>query len=201
MDYDIVISGGGIAGLAAAAAFGASGFATLCVDPAPPVTEREADGADLRTTAFLQPAQRLSRRDRALAPAGRPRHAASGDADHRCRRKGTRAAGDQTSMPPTSPACPSVGTCPTGCCGGKRHGPPGGAHECRFPPGHRGERAVHPRGEARVTLVGRQQGSLPAGGGRGRTRIRPCGRPPGWTCRQRVSGKRPWPLPSPTRPA
>jgi 2-polyprenyl-6-methoxyphenol hydroxylase-like FAD-dependent oxidoreductase len=27
----------------------------ICVDPAPPVTEAGADGADLRTTAFLQP--------------------------------------------------------------------------------------------------------------------------------------------------
>ncbi|MGR3375078.1 UbiH/UbiF family hydroxylase [Salipiger abyssi] len=57
MDYDILISGGGIAGLTAAAAFGASGFSVLCVDPAPPVTERDAQGADLRSTAFLQPAQ------------------------------------------------------------------------------------------------------------------------------------------------
>lgn len=57
MDYDIAISGGGIAGLAAAAAFGAQGFSVLCVDPAPPVTTREADGADLRSTAFLQPAR------------------------------------------------------------------------------------------------------------------------------------------------
>ena len=57
MDYDIVISGGGIAGLTAAAAFGAAGFDVLCCDPAPPVTDREAAGADLRTTAFLQPAQ------------------------------------------------------------------------------------------------------------------------------------------------
>ncbi|SFE21642.1 UbiH/UbiF family hydroxylase [Roseivivax sediminis] len=55
--YDILISGGGIAGLAAAAAFGRAGFDVLCVDPAPPVTERDAEGADLRTTAFLQPAR------------------------------------------------------------------------------------------------------------------------------------------------
>ena len=59
MDYDIVISGGGIAGLTAAAAFGSKGFKTLCVDPAPPVTEATAEGADLRTTAFLQPSQQL----------------------------------------------------------------------------------------------------------------------------------------------
>ncbi len=52
---DILISGGGVAGLAAAAAFGAAGFDVICVDPAPPVTDGAAEGADLRTTAFLQP--------------------------------------------------------------------------------------------------------------------------------------------------
>ncbi|MDO6586106.1 UbiH/UbiF family hydroxylase [Salipiger sp. 1_MG-2023] len=57
MDHDILISGGGIAGLCAAAAFGSAGFRVLCVDPAPPVTDREQAGADLRSTAFLQPAQ------------------------------------------------------------------------------------------------------------------------------------------------
>ncbi|MCR9156151.1 MAG: UbiH/UbiF family hydroxylase [Rhodobacteraceae bacterium] len=57
MTYDIVVSGGGIAGLAAAAAFGSDGYSVLCLDPAPPVTDRDAEGADLRTTAFLQPAQ------------------------------------------------------------------------------------------------------------------------------------------------
>ncbi|MCA0869764.1 UbiH/UbiF family hydroxylase [Seohaeicola saemankumensis] len=56
---DILISGGGIAGLCAAAAFGHAGFRVICVDPAPPVTERDVDGSDLRTTAFLQPAQEL----------------------------------------------------------------------------------------------------------------------------------------------
>lgn len=56
---DILISGGGIAGLTAAAAFGTAGFDVVCVDPAPPVTERDVDGSDLRTTAFLQPARGL----------------------------------------------------------------------------------------------------------------------------------------------
>lgn len=56
---DILISGGGIAGLTAAAAFASKGFSVICADPAPPVTERDAEGADLRTTAFLQPAQTL----------------------------------------------------------------------------------------------------------------------------------------------
>jgi 2-octaprenyl-6-methoxyphenol hydroxylase len=52
---DILISGGGVAGLSAAAAFGAAGFKVICVDPSPPVTEAGAEGADLRTTAFLHP--------------------------------------------------------------------------------------------------------------------------------------------------
>ncbi len=53
--YDIVIAGGGIAGLSAAAVFGAAGRNVLCVDPAPPVTDRDDPDADLRTTAILQP--------------------------------------------------------------------------------------------------------------------------------------------------
>lgn len=52
---DILISGGGVAGLTAAAAFGSLGFQVICVDPTPPVTDGAAEGADLRTTAFLQP--------------------------------------------------------------------------------------------------------------------------------------------------
>ena len=56
---DILISGGGIAGLTAAAAFASAGFDVICVDPAAPITERDAEGSDLRTTAFLQPAQEL----------------------------------------------------------------------------------------------------------------------------------------------
>lgn len=53
---DIVISGGGVAGLTAAAAFGAAGFSVTCVEPNAPITDATSDGADLRTTAFLQPA-------------------------------------------------------------------------------------------------------------------------------------------------
>ena len=53
---DIVISGGGVAGLTAAAAFGSAGFKVICVDPEPPVITATAPGADLRSTAFLQPA-------------------------------------------------------------------------------------------------------------------------------------------------
>lgn len=52
---DILISGGGVAGLTAAAAFGSAGFRVICVDPEPPVTRMEDAGADLRTTAILQP--------------------------------------------------------------------------------------------------------------------------------------------------
>ncbi|WP_343081324.1 UbiH/UbiF family hydroxylase [Ostreiculturibacter nitratireducens] len=52
---DILISGGGVAGLSAAAAFGSAGFSVVCVDPAPPVTEATAAGADMRTTAILNP--------------------------------------------------------------------------------------------------------------------------------------------------
>ena len=60
--FDIVISGGGIAGLTAAAALAQAGFTVQCLDPAPPITDRETKGADMRTTAFLQPAQALLER-------------------------------------------------------------------------------------------------------------------------------------------
>lgn len=61
-DIDILISGGGIAGLIAAAAFGAEGFSTLVVDPAPPVTDEADENADLRTTALLTPSVDLLKR-------------------------------------------------------------------------------------------------------------------------------------------
>jgi 2-octaprenyl-6-methoxyphenol hydroxylase len=73
--YDIVISGGGIAGMTAAAAFGSAGFSVLCVDPAPPITDGATDGADLRSTAMLQPARALLERAglwEALAPHAAP---------------------------------------------------------------------------------------------------------------------------------
>ena len=56
-DFDILISGGGIAGLTAAAAFGTAGFDVICVDPTPPVTDRDDLRADMRSTAMLQPAR------------------------------------------------------------------------------------------------------------------------------------------------
>ena len=54
---DIIISGGGIAGLTATCAFAQAGYDVVCVDPMPQVTSADADGADLRSTAFLQPAR------------------------------------------------------------------------------------------------------------------------------------------------
>ncbi|WP_432816779.1 UbiH/UbiF family hydroxylase [Sulfitobacter sp. JB4-11] len=56
---DILISGGGIAGMTAAAAFGTAGFNVICVDPAPPITGRDDAGADMRSTAMLQPARKV----------------------------------------------------------------------------------------------------------------------------------------------
>lgn len=70
---DILISGGGVAGLTAAAAFGTAGFDVLIVDPTPPVTTADDPDADLRTTAFLQPAQQFL--DRAGIWAGLAPHA------------------------------------------------------------------------------------------------------------------------------
>jgi 2-octaprenyl-6-methoxyphenol hydroxylase len=59
MQTNIFISGGGVAGLTAAAAFGNAGFTVTLAEPAQPITTRESEGADLRTTAFLQPARDL----------------------------------------------------------------------------------------------------------------------------------------------
>ena len=57
LDFDILISGGGIAGLVAAVAFGNSGYSALLVDPAPaPLSEDDAK-SDPRSTAFLLPSQ------------------------------------------------------------------------------------------------------------------------------------------------
>ena len=56
-NFDVIISGAGLAGLATAVAFGNVGFRVLCVDPASPITDRDTPGADLRSTAFLQPAR------------------------------------------------------------------------------------------------------------------------------------------------
>lgn len=58
-NVDIFISGGGIAGLVAAAAFGHAGLSVVLADPVPPVTDADDDGSDLRSTAYLQPARAL----------------------------------------------------------------------------------------------------------------------------------------------
>jgi 2-octaprenyl-6-methoxyphenol hydroxylase len=57
IETDVLVSGGGVAGLTAAAAFGSAGFSVICVDPSQPVTVMQAEGSDLRTTAFLQPSR------------------------------------------------------------------------------------------------------------------------------------------------
>jgi len=59
--FDILIAGGGIAGLAAAAALGAAGHRVLCLDPAAPTQTPHITtaSADLRTTAILQPGRDL----------------------------------------------------------------------------------------------------------------------------------------------
>lgn len=58
---EILICGGGVAGLTAAAALGSAGFQVTLVDPTPPVTSAEAEGADLRTTAILAPSVEVLR--------------------------------------------------------------------------------------------------------------------------------------------
>lgn len=58
---DILISGGGIAGMIAAAAFGNAGHSVICIDPAPPIGDETQGGADLRSTAFLTPSIQMLR--------------------------------------------------------------------------------------------------------------------------------------------
>jgi len=52
---DIVVAGGGIAGLTATAALAARGFDVVCVEPTAPAAAPTDDNADLRSTAFLDP--------------------------------------------------------------------------------------------------------------------------------------------------
>jgi 2-octaprenyl-6-methoxyphenol hydroxylase len=56
-NVDIFISGAGPAGLLASLSFASLGYSVFCVDPKKPVTQVNDVGADLRTTAFLQPAK------------------------------------------------------------------------------------------------------------------------------------------------
>lgn len=69
---DILIAGGGIAGLTAAAGFAQAGFSVTLAAPAPP---RRDDRGDLRSTAFLDPAIALFEQAGlwgALAPHAQP---------------------------------------------------------------------------------------------------------------------------------
>lgn len=59
IETDVLVVGGGVAGLTATAAFENAGFETLCVDPMPPIIDANVEGADLRSTAFLQPSVSL----------------------------------------------------------------------------------------------------------------------------------------------
>jgi len=59
---DILVAGGGLAGLIAAAAFSSAGYRIVLAEPGHPVTKANQDGADLRSTAFLLPAQNLFER-------------------------------------------------------------------------------------------------------------------------------------------
>ncbi|MEM6743894.1 MAG: FAD-dependent monooxygenase [Pseudomonadota bacterium] len=55
LDTDVLVVGGGAAGLAAACLFADQGLQTLCVDAAAPRDDADAPGADLRTAALLRP--------------------------------------------------------------------------------------------------------------------------------------------------
>ncbi|MEM1313186.1 MAG: FAD-dependent oxidoreductase [Pseudomonadota bacterium] len=55
IETDVLVVGGGAAGLSAACLFAAEGLRTLCVDAAAPVVDEAAPGADLRTAALLRP--------------------------------------------------------------------------------------------------------------------------------------------------
>jgi len=54
----VFVSGAGIAGLTTVCAFAQKGFDVVCVDPQKPITNVKSFDADLRSTAFLQPARK-----------------------------------------------------------------------------------------------------------------------------------------------
>lgn len=58
-DFDIIVSGAGIAGMVTAAGLARAGFRTCLLDPAPPPDRESAPASDLRSTAYLLPAWRL----------------------------------------------------------------------------------------------------------------------------------------------
>lgn len=70
-DIDILVAGGGLAGLAAAARLASEGFRVAVADrAAPPPTDTATAGADLRTTALLHPAIETLRQAGAWAGMG-----------------------------------------------------------------------------------------------------------------------------------
>ena len=116
IEADVLVAGGGVAGLTAAAAFAAAGFRVVCVDPVPPVTSAEAEGSDLRSTAFLMPAVALLRRaglwDQLAAEAAPLRVMRIADAGGAESRSSARWL---TSRRASSAPRSSDGTCRTGC--------------------------------------------------------------------------------------
>ena len=58
-DWDIIVAGGGIAGLTATSVFSRSGFKVLCIEPQKAPVRKTAKSADLRSTAYLQNAVAL----------------------------------------------------------------------------------------------------------------------------------------------
>ncbi|SES65783.1 FAD-dependent monooxygenase [Oceanicella actignis] len=75
LEADVLVAGGGAAGLTAAALFGSAGFEVICVDRETPRLDPADPGADLRTTAFLTPSVETLRRAGAwerLAPHAAP---------------------------------------------------------------------------------------------------------------------------------
>ena len=196
IEADVLVAGGGVAGLTAAAAFATAGFRVVCVDPVPPVTSAEAEGSDLRSTAFLHAGGGAPRACRALGPA-RPRGgAAPGHADRRRRRRrgrdprdgglrGARARRRGLRLEPAELAAPPRDG------GAARRAAGGGAARRRA--GRAGD-AAHRRGAGGA--VGRHPGARGAGRGgrrprqRGARGARHRGRGAGATAR------RPWSSPS-----
>ncbi len=58
-EYDILIAGGGLAGLLAAAAFGSAGYTVACVDRIPEQPGPSGPRPDARTTALLRPSKSM----------------------------------------------------------------------------------------------------------------------------------------------
>ncbi|MEO0718757.1 MAG: FAD-dependent monooxygenase [Pseudomonadota bacterium] len=70
IDCDVLVVGGGPAGLTATALFAQEGFATVCIDRAEPVLDLDRSDADLRTTALLIPSIETLKRAQAWPQAG-----------------------------------------------------------------------------------------------------------------------------------